>query len=107
MEDMPSCPNFKKCNNCDEDHITFDKNSTEYKFQKEILNTTSSVPVAFLPVPSSGTTDSNKKVVTKAPLTKNATSNKSVAVKSASNHKNHLVMLLKMLYWVKHHLYQI
>ena len=40
MKDMSSCPNIKKCIHCEDDHITFDKGCTEYKFQKDILNTT-------------------------------------------------------------------
>ena len=39
MEDITSCPNIKKCNHCDYDHLSFDNNCLEYKFQKEILNT--------------------------------------------------------------------
>ena len=39
---MTLCPNIKKCNQCDEDHITFGKKCPEYKFQKDILNTTCS-----------------------------------------------------------------
>ena len=39
MEDVSSCPNIKKCNHCDEDHFTFDKDCVEYKFQKDILTT--------------------------------------------------------------------
>ena len=46
-------------------------------------NTTSSVPVAFLPGTSSGKT--TKKVDTKTSPTSNTTSNKPVVVKSASN----------------------
>ena len=36
---MSSCPKINKYNHCVEDHITFDNDCAEYKFQKDILNT--------------------------------------------------------------------
>ena len=45
MEDVSSCANIK--NHCDENHITFDKDCAEYKFQKDVLNTAYSNKTSF------------------------------------------------------------